>query len=135
MYILLYSSLYLLITVLLFSSNFMGKSRLTRDGTVESGSRGQFLRRERGQGNINFPFSADYVQDWQPHPVDPYSCYMCDHTYIYIYIYILYIYRYTKSFELSRASISDPCSLVAPELFFKFLGPSTSFRARTCGSR
>ena len=20
--------------------------------------------------------------DWQPYPVDPYSCYMCDHTYI-----------------------------------------------------
>ena len=22
------------------------------------------------------------VQDWQPYPVDPYSCYMCDYTYI-----------------------------------------------------
>ena len=22
------------------------------------------------------------MQDWQPYPVDPYSCYMCDHTYI-----------------------------------------------------
>ena len=27
-------------------------------------------------GNINFPCSADHVQDWQPNPVDPYSCYM-----------------------------------------------------------
>ena len=34
------------------------------------------FRRERGQGNINFPCSADHVQDWQPYPVDPYSCYM-----------------------------------------------------------
>ena len=34
---------------------------------VEPVSRGQILRRER---------------DWQPYPVDPYSCYMCDHTYI-----------------------------------------------------
>ena len=34
-------------------------------------------------GNI-FPFSADHEQDWQPYPVDPYSCYMCDHTYIII---------------------------------------------------
>ena len=33
-------------------------------------------RRERGQGNIHFPCLADHVQDWQPYPVDPYSCYM-----------------------------------------------------------
>ena len=32
------------------------------------------------QGNINFPCSADHVQDWQSYPVDPYSCCMCDHT-------------------------------------------------------
>ena len=31
---------------------------------------------------IHFSCSADHVQDWQPYPVDPYSCYMCDHTYI-----------------------------------------------------
>ena len=36
---------------------------------------------ERGQGNIHFFCSADHVQDWQPYPVDPYSCYMCDHPY------------------------------------------------------
>ena len=54
-------------------------SRLTRDGTAEPVSRDQILRRERGQGNINFPCSADYEQHWQPYPVDPYSCYMCDH--------------------------------------------------------
>ena len=42
------------------------------------------LRRERGQGNIHFPCSADHVQGWQPYPVDPYSCYrLChDHSYI-----------------------------------------------------
>ena len=34
------------------------------------------LRRERGQGNINFPCSADHEQDWQPYPVDPYSSHM-----------------------------------------------------------
>ena len=55
-------------------------SRLTSDGTTESVSRDQILRRERGQGNIHFPCSADHEQDWQPCPVDPYSCYMCDHT-------------------------------------------------------
>ena len=57
-----------------------GMSRLTRDGTAEPVSRGQILRRERGQGNIYFPRSADHEQDWQPYLVDPYSCYMCDHT-------------------------------------------------------
>ena len=37
---------------------------------------------ERGHGKNIFSCSADHVQDWQPYPVDPYSCYMCDHTYI-----------------------------------------------------
>ena len=41
-------------------------SRLTRDRTPELYSRDQILRRERGQGNIHFPCSADL---------------MCDHTY------------------------------------------------------
>ena len=54
-------------------------SRLTRDGTAEPVSREQILRREREQGNIHFPYSADHMQDWQPYPVNPYSCYMCDH--------------------------------------------------------
>ena len=57
--------------------------RLTWDGAAaEPVSRDQILRRERGQGNIIFPCSADHEQDWQPYPVDPYSCYMCGHTYI-----------------------------------------------------
>ena len=54
-------------------------SRLMRRGTAEPASRDQILRREQGQGNIDFPCSADHEQDWQPYPVDPYSCYMCDH--------------------------------------------------------
>ena len=58
-------------------------SRLMRDGTAEPVSRDQIIRREGGQGYINFSCSADHVQDWQPYPVDPHSCYMCDHTYIY----------------------------------------------------
>ena len=61
----------------------MELSRLTLDGTAETVLRGdQILRRKRGQENIHF--SADYVQDWQPYPVDPYSCYMCDNTYLHI---------------------------------------------------
>ena len=58
-------------------------SRLTRDGTAEPVSRDQILRRVRGQGNINFPCSADHEQDWQHHPVDPYSAMCDDHKYIY----------------------------------------------------
>ena len=59
----------------------MEMSRLTRDGTAETVSQDQILRHERWQGNIIFPCSTDHEQDWQPYPVDPYSCYMCDHTY------------------------------------------------------
>ena len=34
-------------------------------------------------GEISFfPCSTDHEQDWLPYPVDPYSCDMCDHTYI-----------------------------------------------------
>ena len=33
-------------------------------------------------GKYFFSCSADHVQDWQPYPVDPYSCYMCGHIYI-----------------------------------------------------
>ena len=55
----------------------MEMSRLTRDGTAEPVSRDQILRRERGQGNIDFPCSADHVQDWQPYLVDPYTLAIC----------------------------------------------------------
>ena len=59
----------------IFSLSIMEMSRLTRDGTTaELVSRDQILRRERGQRNIHFICSADHEQDWQPYPVDPYSC-------------------------------------------------------------
>ena len=62
-------------------------SRLTRDGTAETVSRDQIIRRERGQRsiNINFPCSADHEQDWQPYPVDPYSGMSDDETDILLY--------------------------------------------------
>ena len=60
-------------------------SRLTRAGTAAPVSRDQILRHVRGQGNIHFPCSADHEQDWQPHPVDPYSAICDDHTYIHTY--------------------------------------------------
>ena len=52
-------------------------SRLTRDGTAEPVSQDQILRRERGQGDINFPCSADHEQDWQPYP-DVHTLARCD---------------------------------------------------------
>ena len=71
-------------------------SRLTRDGTSESISRDQILRRERGQGHIHFLCSADHEQDWQPYPVDPYPCHICDDlTYIPTYI-PTYIHTYVQ---------------------------------------
>ena len=53
-----------------FSLSGERMSTLTRDGTAEPVSRGPILRRERGQGNIIFPFPADYEQDRQPYSVD-----------------------------------------------------------------
>ena len=47
-------------------------SSLTRDGSAEVVSRVYILGRERGQGKVYFPCSADHEQDWQPYPVDPY---------------------------------------------------------------
>ena len=61
-------------------------SRLTRDGTAEPVSCDQILRRVRGQGNIQFPCSADHEQDWQPYVVDPYSAICDDHKYTHTYI-------------------------------------------------
>ena len=57
--------------------------RLTRDGTAEPVPRDQILRHERGQGDNDFPCSADHEQDyWQPYPIDPCSdiCVTIHHT-------------------------------------------------------
>ena len=90
-------------------------SRLTRDRTAEPVSRDQILRRERGQGNMIFSCSAEYVQDWQPYPVDPYSCYMCNHTYIhgcnqnYTYKQHEYLYIYPRYKNVRGRKITVPC--------------------------
>ena len=57
-------------------------NRLTREA-AEFVSRDQNLRCEqRRQRNIHFLCSAGHVKDCQSsYQVDPYSCYMCDHTY------------------------------------------------------
>ena len=53
-------------------------SRLTPDGTAQSVSRDQILRREPGQGQTNSSCSADLEQSWQPYLVDPYSAKISD---------------------------------------------------------
>ena len=58
-----------------------GMSRLARDGTVEPVSRKQILRRERGQGNINFPRSADHEQDRHTLTLLILILAICDNTY------------------------------------------------------
>ena len=55
-------------------------NRLTREWTAEPVPQDQILRRERGQRNIHVSCSVDHQQEWQPNPVDPYSCYKCDYT-------------------------------------------------------
>ena len=62
-------------------------SRLTQHGTAEPVSRDQIFRRDRGQGNVHFPCSADDERDWQPDPVDPCSAICDDNAYIHIYIH------------------------------------------------
>ena len=92
-------------------------SRLTRDGTTtETVSRDQILRHEqRGQGNIHFPCSADHEQDWQPYAVDPYSCYMCDHTIhdslgMNIYVAVIFSDKGQKETGCANQSINQKLS-------------------------
>ena len=51
-----------------------------RDGRTRLGKPNS--RRDRRQGNVHFPCSADHEQDWQPYPVDPYAATCDGHTYI-----------------------------------------------------
>ena len=100
----------------------MEMSGLTRDETAAPVSLDQILRRERGQGNINFPCSADHEQDWQPYPVDPYSCYMCDY---------VYMHTYTSIYISLVLSLSETCFLggyECGEVFPPDLGPDSPSR-------
>ena len=66
-------------------------SRLTRDGTAEPVSRDQILRRQRGQGNINFPCSADDACMRRIGNLTQLIHYnMCDHTWELVYGLLLF---------------------------------------------
>ena len=64
-------------------------SNLTRDGTAKPVSRDQILRRERGQRNIHQLTTCRFGNLY---PVDPYSCFMCDHTCMCMYVCIVITY-------------------------------------------
>ena len=85
----------------------MEMSKLRRNGTAEPVSRGQILRRERGQRIVNFSCSAaDHEQDWRPCPVvkavhtnivlHTHTA-VVTHTYIYIYIYAYYTTKVNRA--------------------------------------
>ena len=55
----------------------------------------------RCSGKYSFSlFTPDHEQDWQPYPVDRYSCYMCDDTYCYkqycLTCYAQYMVQYSN---------------------------------------
>ena len=99
----------------------MEMSRLTRDGTAEPVSRDQILRHARGQGNINFPCSADHEQDWQPYPVDPYSAICDDNTYIHCVVMCNLINTYipTTSVLSNKSDKYVPISFDQQSKFLK----------------
>ena len=70
-------------------------SRLTRDGTAETVSRDQIPSMNADREIFMFP--VQLTTGWQPYPFDPYSCYMCDHTY-YTYIHISRIENKAKNY-------------------------------------
>ena len=80
-------------------------SRLTRDGTAEPVSRDQTLSRERGQGNIHFPWCRIGNKANLTRLIDPYSCSMCDHTYTYIHQTTYYTRDGTAETAVSRGQI------------------------------
>ena len=85
---------------------YMEMSRLTRDGTAERTRLARPNSQARTRtGKYSFSCSADHVQDWQPYPVDPYSCYMCDHTYPFRF---LFVWRVRRTFFLPNG-VFLPC--------------------------
>ena len=109
---------------------------MTRDGAAEPVSRDQILRRERGQGNIIFPCSADHEEDWQPYPVDSYSCYMCDHTYMHI-VYVwttavcvcVCVCVYSSHSFWTSSSLDVPAGVTQEEGHTRFLIHLSAVRA------
>ena len=106
---------------------------LTRDGTAEPISRDQILRHARGQGNINFPCSADHEQNWQPYPVDPYSAICDDDTYIHTYLannIVTYIIStYVLKQPPSRVDWTDPRTPQAASTALMIEKPKTLIRS------
>ena len=78
---------------------------MKRDGTAESVTQGQMVRRERGQRKKHFHSLAGDGQDWQLYRFNPHSAERADNAYInttyiqYIHIYICtYIRTYIHTY-------------------------------------
>ena len=108
----------------------MEMSRLTRNGIAETVSRDQILRCERGLGNIHFPCSADHEQDWQPYPVDPYSCYVCDHTYILMTLGVYTVVKTHTDTYYANTIHHVVFGRICTE--FRALSPSADFKTLRC---
>ena len=101
-------------------------SRLARDGTAELVSRDRILRRERGQGNVYFPCSADHDQDWQPYQVDPYSAIPgMQLTYIHAAMLLLLLSGIIRALEVAMNQSGDDGHKKAA-VDFRFHGHSHS---------
>ena len=110
-------------------------NRLTRDGTTEPVSRGQIPRHERGQEKIHFPCSGDHVQDWQPYPVDPYSCYS-DHTTLVKEFDVLQYYKKNIRENIFYAACQSRVLRISNEflirkLYFKYMEYSSTQQSST----
>ena len=115
----------------------MEMSRLTRGGTAKPVSRDQILRHARGQGNINFPCSADHEQDWQPYRLIYTLLYVLTiHTYIqkYISVHQQKVYRVTKVYVCSDFSLNSiKCTTYVHVLFAQTLQYSTAvYNSKKC---
>ena len=92
-------------------------ARLKRDGIAEPIPRDQILRRERAQGNINFPCSADRGQDWQPYPLI--------HTLLYvmtIHTYILKLIMLCNRGEMGRSLVTTGRMVMMRSIGYKYVG-------------
>ena len=107
-------------------------SRLTRDKTAEPVSRDQILRHARGQGNINFPCSADHEQDWQPYRLihtllyvmtiqHTYTAICDDHTYIHTYPYI-FMFTQASNLVWFDGTIIDISTILVAMYYSGYIG-------------
>ena len=111
-------------------------SRLTRDGTLPNPSREtKFSGANKARENMSFSCSADHEQDWQPYPVDLYSCYnryvrtiQSDKDIITIALFVMLL-LFKKNLNASKPSEHPP--QVEEQECLKVLGGNIGCRDKT----